>query len=147
MTTRSIRTEADRAAAIQLMRLRKLPFTVTITQGARRSEEQNHLQHLWCREIADQLGDRTAEEVRGHCKLHHAVPILRAEHGDFRATYDELIRPRPYEEKLRLMMAPIDLPATRLMTIDQKSRYLDAISQEFTALGVKLTDPEALRAA
>jgi hypothetical protein len=119
----------------------KPPITITVTSGASRSIEQNKLQRLWCMEAAEQLGDRTAEEVRGFCKLHYGVPIMREGHDDFRETYDRLIKPLPYETKLAYMMEPLDFPITRLMTVGEKSQYLDAMHKGLSELGVKLTEP------
>jgi hypothetical protein len=119
----------------------KPPLTITVTSGASRSLEQNKLQRLWCMEAAEQLGDRTAEEIRGFCKLHYGVPIMREGHDDFRETYDRLIKPLPYETKLAYMMEPLDFPITRLMTVGEKSQYLDAMHKGLSELGVKLTEP------
>lgn len=142
MTTRTIRNEFDLRQAIELLRARKRPFTLTITAGMVRTKEQNRLQRLWCNEIAEQLGDRTAENVRGETKLRCGVPILRAESDRFCEKYDRLIRPRPYEEKVELMMEPMDFPVTRLMNTDQKTRFLDAMHAHWSAQGVVLTQPE-----
>lgn len=106
----------------------------------KRSIDQNRLQRKWLLE-AEAQGDHTAEEYRGFCKLHFAVPILRWELPEFKEKYDRLIKDRPYEEKLELMQEPLDFPCTRLMTKEQKGRYLDAIYQHFTSLGMRLTDP------
>lgn len=145
MTTRVIETETDRAGAIRLLESRKLPCTVTFKQGKHRSLNQNRLQRLWCNEAAEQLQDETAEEKRAFCKLHFAIPILRAESDEYCEAYDKYIRPLPYEAKLAMMAVPLDYPATRLMTSKQKTQYLDEMWQLFTAQGVKLTDPEELR--
>lgn len=142
MTTRVIRTEVDRALLIQLVKAHKLPFTIDLVKGAHRSVDQNRLQRLWINEIAEQLGDMTPEEVRGLCKLQFGVPILRAENSRFCETYDRYVKPRSYEEKLALMMEPLDMPVTRIMTTDQKTRFLEALSKHFLAQGVVLTEPK-----
>lgn len=111
--------------------------------GRHRSLQQNKLQQKWHMEAAMQLRDETAEEKRAYCKLHFGVPLLRAESDEFRAQYDTIIRPLPYEHKLALMRVPIDFPVTRLMTVDQTTRYLDAVSQHYMSQGVQLTIPEA----
>jgi hypothetical protein len=140
VTTRGVRIEQDRRTVIRLIEQRKMPFTVQITAGAPRSLEQNRLQRLWLLE-AEEQGDQTAEEYRGYCKLHLAVPILRAENDAFREQYDRIVRPLPYEMKLQIMQVPLDLPVTRLMTTKQKTRFLDAMHQHFTSLGFRLTEP------
>jgi hypothetical protein len=147
MTTRVIKSEADLALLIQHLKARPRPYTVDIVKGKHRSTEQNKLQRLWLNEIAEQLGDRTAEEIRGYCKLVFGVPILRAENPAFQERYDAIIRPLPYETKLAIMTEPLDMPVTRLMTTDQKTRYLDAVSQHFLEQGIVLTDPETKKEA
>ena len=143
MTSRVIHTPLDIQSLAGLLKARKLPVTVSIASGVRRSNEQNHLQRKWCNEVAEQLGDRTAEEIRGDGKLRFGVPILRAENEVFREKYDRLIKPRPYSEKLELMMEPIDFPVTRLMTTKQKTEYLDRFAAFYASQGVQLTIPEA----
>lgn len=144
MTTRALQTERDRAELVRLIGALKLPCTVAITKGKKRSIEQNRLQRLWCNEAAEQLQDEAAEDKRAYCKLHFGVPILRMENEDFRAAYDRVIRPHSYEDKLLMMRVPLDFPVTRLMRTGQKKRYLDQMWMHFTALGVRLTDPEGL---
>ena len=141
MTTHIVRSAEDMERVARLVGNLKPPLTITVTSGASRSLEQNKLQRLWCMEAAEQLGDRTAEEVRGFCKLHYGVPIMREGHDDFRETYDRLIKPLPYETKLAYMMEPLDFPITRPMTVGEKSQYLDAMHKGLSELGVKLTDP------
>lgn len=143
---RTVNTEVERELLVRLVRERKIPFTVEITEGRRRSTEQNRLQRLWIREVAEQLGDRTPEEVRGDAKLRFGVPILRTENEIFCEKYDRLIKAKPYEEKLELMMEPMDFPITRLMNVDQKARYLDAFARYYAEQGVQLTDPERFAA-
>lgn len=143
MLTRSVDTETERDMLMRLIQGRKLPITVSIADGKVRTTEQNKLQRLWLAEIAQQLGDRTPEEVRGYCKLTLGVPILRAENEAFRERYDAVVKPLPYEQKLAIMMEPLDLPVTRIMTTKQKTAYLDAIHRHFSERGVILTDPEA----
>lgn len=143
MPSRVIITEADREALHRLLDSQALPFTIELTKGKRRSVEQNRLQRRWLNEIAEQLPDQTAEEWRGYCKLTIGVPILRAENELFCERYDRIIKPHSYEDKLAMMMEPLDFPVTRLMTTKQKTQYLDGIQRHFTRQGVILTDPEA----
>lgn len=142
MTTRILRTGADRDLAIALLQSYKLPCTVNITKGQNRSIEQNKLQRLWLKEASEQLGDHTPEELRAYCKLHLGVPILRGEDEDFCEAYDRIIRPHSYEDKLTMMALPLDFPVTRLMKTGQKCRYLDDVWDHFTGLGVVLTEPK-----
>lgn len=141
MTTRVITAPWERQQLIQFLENQKLPFTINITRGKRRSVEQNRLQRLWMNEISEQLGDQTPEEVRGYCKLTMGVPIMRAESETFCERYDAAIKPLPYEQKIAIMMEPLDLPVTRIMTTNQKTRYLDAIYRHFVEQGMQLTIP------
>jgi hypothetical protein len=107
----------------------------------KRTNAQNRLQRDWMNQLAAQ-GDRTAEEYRAETKLCVGVPILRAEDETFKAGYDEVIRPMDYETKLKLMAIPLDFPVTRLMTKDQKKRYLDAMYNYWVSKGYQLTVKE-----
>ena len=141
MTTRVLKTGADRDGFITLINSYKLPCTVNLTKGLNRSIEQNRLQFLWLQEATEQLGEYRLEGYRAYCKLHFGVPILRGENEEFREAYDRVIRPHSYEDKLIMMSIPLDFPVTRLMTTGQKKRYLDDIGDHFTGLGVQLTEP------
>lgn len=141
MTTRIVKSEYGRKRLIEMIEAKPFPFTVTIADGEHRSAEQNRLQFMWMKEISRQREDMRVEEIRGYCKLAIGVPILREENEAFRLKYDEHVKPLPYEQKLSLMMEPLDMPVTRIMTVKQKSRYLDGIYKHFTEQGVVLTLP------
>lgn len=138
MTTRIVSNEVARKLLVKFIQEQPLPFTCEVVKGKRRSVEQNRLQRVLLNEIAEQLGDRTAEEVRGYCKLTLGVPILRAENELFAEAYDRIIKPLPYEQKIAMMMEPIDFGVTRKMTVAQKTRYLEAVHQHFTEQGLDL---------
>lgn len=142
MTTRFLETDHDRRMLLRFIEGQPLPLTVSLTKGGKRSLRQNKLQRLWLNEISEQLGDRSSEEVRGYCKLTIGVPILRAENDTFRERYDAIVRPLPYEQKLSLMMEPLDFPISRLLTTAQHARYLDGILRHFSERGIVLTIPE-----
>ena len=139
MAHRIIRDAADLAVLTTLLGSLKLPITVTWSKGADRSLEQNRTQFLWAREAAEQRGDVTTEEVRCEWKLHHGIPLLRAENADFQAIYDEAIKPLPYEKKLLAMRF---IPVTSEMTVRQMTQYLDIVQRECAERGIVLTDPE-----
>lgn len=140
MTTRVVATEADRQGLMRLLLARELPYTVEIVKGKRRSVEQNRMQRRLLSEIAEQT-DQTAEEVRAYCKLTIGIPILRSESELFAQKYDAHIRSLPYETKLAMMAEPFDFPVTRLMSVAQKTRYLDEIQRHFGAQGVIFSSP------
>ncbi len=130
------------ADAIQLAKFKpKQLIQCKAATESKRSLAQNRLQRKWLFEAAEQLQDQTAEEYRAYCKLHFGIPILRAESDKFMDVYDRLIRPHSYEEKLELMSIPFDFPVTRMMTVKQKTEYLNKMYQFFRNQGVELTEP------
>lgn len=141
---RVVETEYDRKMLIRFLEAQKLPFTVSTTAGKHRTKLQNRLGRLWMTEIAEQMGDSTAEEWRGYCKLTIGVPILREENEAFRQRYDEIIKPLSYEKKLACMMEPLDFPITRLMSTKQKTAFLDGVNRHFSEKGIVLTQPDDL---
>jgi hypothetical protein len=144
MPTKIIREPAHVEALAKMLTGRKLPITVTWTQGAPRTHAQNRLAQRWFTDIALQLGDMTHEEVRATCKLTIGIPILRAENEAFRLSYDRVFASLTYEAKLAAIRA-FDLPVTRLMTTPQMTAFMDQMQRTWSAQGVRLTDPEALR--
>lgn len=139
---RFVKTAHDKSTLISFIQNSNTPITVTIEKGiiGKRSDKQNKLQRLWMNELAEQ-GDMTAEEYRAFCKLHFGVPILRYENERFCQLYDRDVKWRPYEDKLLFMGEPFDFPVTRLMTVKQHKKYLDAIYVHYTGKGFDLTDP------
>lgn len=141
MTRRIVETEYDRRQAIRFIEGHKLPMTIGIEAIGKRSARQNRLNRQWMLDIAGQMEGWSAEYTRGYCKLHFGIPILRADDEEFCREYDALVRPLPYEHKLKLMMVPFDFGVTRRMTTKQQTAYLDAVHRHFSEQGVALTDP------
>lgn len=138
MPHRIIRTPDDAADLAKLIAGLPIPSTVEWRKGADRSLEQNNLQWRWAMEAAEQRQDMTADEVQREWKLHHGVPILREDSDSFRATYDRMIKPLPYSEKLEAMRI---IDVSSIMGVKQMTRYLDAISKECAEQGIRLTVP------
>ena len=139
MPHRIIESPADIADFTRFLGNLKLPLTVEWTQGRDRTRDQNALQFLWANEAGQQLGDRTAEEIRQEWKLRYGVPILRESSAEFRAVYDKAIKPLPYELKVAAMAF---LPVTSHMTVRQMVQYLDTVQRECLQQGLRLTDPD-----
>lgn len=99
-----------------------------ILRAKKRSLSQNDIGHVWYEQVAAELREDDALGVKCYCKLHHGVPILRAEDAEFRAFYDGAIRGLDYPKKLAAMKY---LPVTSLMTVDQLSRYLVSVQADF----------------
>tara|TARA_R110002020_G_scaffold34073_1_gene104047 strand:- start:511 stop:945 length:435 start_codon:yes stop_codon:yes gene_type:complete len=143
MTEKVIRTAEELQKFMRTIQDEKLPLIIDVRRVNKRSLGQNRLQRLWMNEISQALGDRTPEEVRGYCKLSFGVPILRESNEAFRERYDRILKPLGYQDKLELMMEPIDLAVTRIMTPAQAAEYLDRIIHHFNQQGIILTLPEA----
>jgi hypothetical protein len=142
VTTRTVHTTAERDLLFKFLGEFRLPFTVSIIAGAKRSTEQNALQWRWMQEIAEQRGDVTAQEVQAECKLTVGIPILRRDDMAFREQYDATVRPLHYEAKMLIMQPPIEFPVTSRMTVKQKTEYLDAVFRQWNERGFVLTNPE-----
>jgi len=139
MVQRAVKNEDDLKLLTIYLEGRKRPFTVEITEGRDRSREQNKLAFKWYAEISEQTGE-DREDVRARCKLEIGVPILREAHNKFRATYDKLIRPLAYPEKLSLIR-DTEMPVSSLMNVEQMSRYMDIVFRRHAEIGVVLTIP------
>ncbi len=112
---------------------------VSAKTGKARSLDQNAISHVWYEQVALELREDDALGVKCYCKLHHGVPILRAEDEDFRQFYDNSIKGMTYEQKLGAMKF---LPVTSLMTKPQLSAYLVAVQDDYRKRGVVLSFPE-----
>jgi len=112
---------------------------VSAKTGKARSLDQNGISHVWYEQLAREMREDDALGYKCYCKLHHGVPILRAEDEDFKATYDSALKNLSYEQKLQVMKY---LPVTSLMTKTQLSKYLDAVQADFLSRGVRLEYPE-----
>lgn len=139
MVQRIIKTKDDLALLAVYLDGRKLPMTVDVQDGRDRSSEQNRLSQKWYTEIAEQTGE-DREDVRARCKLEIGVPLLREASEQFRATYDRLIRPLDYADKLA-MIRDTDMPVTRLMKVTDMTRYMDAVFLRHAEFGIVLTVP------
>lgn len=104
----------------------------------KRTLDQNALIYALYADAAKQLSDCTAEEIKCYCKLHFGVPILRRDSAEFKQVYDELLRPMDYENKLKLMGLPINIPITSIMNKAQLSEYVDRIIQNFAEQNIVL---------
>ena len=144
MPTKIIREPAHVDALGILLGARKFPMTVTWTQGASKTDNQNRLAQRWFTDISRQLGDQTHEDVRAECKVLFGVPILRAENEAFRVEWDAAFAPLSHEQAVHIVKM-LDIPVTRKMLVKQMTAFMDAVHRQFTSQGVHLTDPEALK--
>lgn len=112
---------------------------LTAKVGKARSLDQNAISHAWYEQIARELREDDTVGWKSYCKLHHGIPILRAEDEEFRQFYDGAIKGLIYEQKLQAMKF---MPVTSLMTRPQLSKYLEAVQDDFQNRGVYLMFPE-----
>ena len=109
---------------------------ITIENWENRTPAQNGLSFAVYKTIAEQLTQfDDAEDARAYCKLHYGVPILREENESFKASYDRVLKPLEYVDKLAAIKA-FDLPVTRLMTKTQMGKYTETAFREMAKLGV-----------
>lgn len=113
--------------------------SMAIKVGKKRSLSQNDISHAWYEQISRELREDTPLGVKSASKLNCGIPILRAEDADFRDSYDRLIRPMPYENKVELMKW---FPVTSVMTKAQLSEYLEAMQKFWGERGVMLEFPQ-----
>lgn len=111
---------------------------ISAKTGKARSLDQNAISHAWYEQLARELREDDALGWKCYCKLHHGVPILRAEDEEFREAYDATIKGMTYEQKLMVMRM---LPVSSLMTKPQLSKYLEAMQADFHRRGVRLEFP------
>lgn len=111
-----------------------------VLRAGQRSLDQNAVIHCWYEQMGRELREDSAQGWRRYCKLHHGVPILRAEDADFREFYDAALKDTfTYEQKLKAMDI---LPVTRLMSVAQLSAYMEALQDDFRPRGVTLVVKE-----
>lgn len=102
---------------------------------APRTLAQNAGTHVLYEIIAQALPEDDALGWKCYCKLHHGVPILRAEDPEYREIYDASIKAMAYEQKLKVMRY---FPVTSLMDKKQINKYIEALQADFEPRGVIL---------
>jgi hypothetical protein len=144
MPTRIIRLPQHIDSLAALLRGVKLPITVSWTQGAPRTSAQNRLAFRWYMDAATQLGDRTHSTARAECKVQFAAPILCRDNEAFRLSWSRLRHRFAHEEIVEFVEAT-ELPMTSIMGLKQMVEYMGGIERHWRGLGVRLTDPSALK--
>lgn len=143
MSAMVINSENSLQSAIGFLREQYIRYRfvrMNTKTGKDRSLPQNSFSHAWYGQLARELPEDDALGWKCYCKLHHGVPILRAEDEEFRETYDSAIKGLSYEQKLKVMRL---LPVTSRMTKEQLSKYAEAVQMDFAQRGVRLEFPEA----
>jgi hypothetical protein len=118
---------------------------LNVKTGKDRSLDFNAQSHVWYEQLSRELTEDDALGWKCFCKLHFAVPIMRAEDEEFRTFYDTAIKGLSYEQKLQAMKY---MPVTSLMTNPQFKKYCDEMQKHFLGRGVALEflEPDGRRA-
>ena len=115
-------------------------FRVSVSDYSKiRSISANNQQHLWYGQIAKHYGDRSALDVKNHCKDALGLPILLQSdlHGD---KIDFLLHKleyykHSYESKMKLISC---LEVTSLFSAKESKKYMDQMIYYFNDLGVNI---------
>ena len=102
MQTWTVKNDESLNFLIDALKGQKRPFVVELLP-AHRTIPQNRLFYLMYDIIGKQLYGGDSEHARNECKLTIGVPILRRDSEKFHETYDRLIKPASYEDKLAMM--------------------------------------------
>lgn len=116
-------------------RWQRSKYLRVVVRERTRSLDQNGVTHVWYAQLARELPENDALGWKAYCKLHHGVPILRAECPDFRAFYDAGLLRLTYEQKIAAMRF---VPVTSHMTVPQLTAYMAAMQDDFAKRGVWL---------
>lgn len=136
-----INSEVSLQEAIGLLRetWAKNKYVRMVLKARKRSLDQNALAAVWYEQMAREDRQYDALGHKSYCKLHHGVPIMRAEDEEFRAFYDGALKSLTYEQKREAMKF---VPVTSLMSVEQLSKYLEAVHEDYMLHGVHLNWPE-----
>ena len=118
----------------------KSRYVRMILRAKKRSLDQNALAAVWYEQMAREDRQDDVLGHKGYCKLHHGVPILRAEDAEFREFYDGALKGLTYEQKREAMKF---VPVTSRMSVPQLTAYLEAVHADYASRGVHLQFPAA----
>lgn len=102
MQTWTVKNDEQLNFLLEALKDQKRPFVVELLP-AHRTIPQNRLFYLMYDIIGKQLYGGDEHHARNECKLTIGVPILRRDSEEFAATYDKIIKPAGYEDKLAMM--------------------------------------------
>lgn len=143
MTSRILRTDADRAAWVNFLNAQPLPMTVSAVRGVVRSPPQNRTAAKWYAEIGAEIGE-VPIVVKAMCKEQFGLLIMERDNpawvADWKPVYDEL----SHEQRMKFFQI---VPMTRRFTKRQMTEYMNGIQKFYGAQGIALTDPEARKYA
>jgi len=132
MQTWTVKNEESLNFLIDALKEQKKPFVVELLP-AHRTIPQNRLFYLMYDIIGKQLYGADSEQARNECKLTIGVPILRRDSAEFTKTYDRLIKPASYEDKLAMMEY---ISISSIFDKAQGSEYVTKIFDTYAQKGV-----------
>lgn len=139
----TIRNAVDARRFLMVFDHIEKPFTLAWTPGVKRTLSQNALLHMWFDEIAKHHGDRSATEVKGEC--HHEWGLtIRLRDPQFAWIWDRTGAHLTYEQQCRLLASEA-LGVSSKMSKAELSEYMDAMRRHYDEIGIRLTDPEAMK--
>ena len=146
MTTRTLHSKADVGPlALFLCKQEQWPIRVTIARGeASRTNAQNKTIHLWFKEIAAAFGDRSESDVKSECNLTYGRPILARDDEEWERAFGYIFDSLSLPAKLKAIRV-LDIPFTRRMGVKQLSEYMEQMRRDYDEMGIRLTDPEAMK--
>lgn len=107
-----------------------------------RRDSQNRLKHHWCKEVSLQSNNQDSpEDVRAFCKYRFGIPIL-IRNQEYKDKIQAVFSSLTYEQRIAVMLPPIEMPVTRLFTVKEFDEYLTNIERYYAQNGYRLTTSE-----
>lgn len=114
----------------------KMSFIVELLP-AHRSIPQNRLFYLLYDIIGKQLYGGDENHARNECKLTIGIPILRRDSEKFQQTYDRLLKPASYEDKLAMMEY---ISVSSIFDKAQGTEYIKKMFDTYSQKGVRWSE-------
>lgn len=136
MQTWTVTNQESLNFLIDDLRERKKPFVVELLP-AHRTIPQNRLFYLMYDIIGKQLYGGDEHHARNECKLTIGVPILRRDSEKFQQTYDRLLKPASYEDKLAMMEY---ISVSSIFDKAQGTEYIKKMFDSYAQKGVRWSE-------
>jgi len=136
MQTWKVSNQEQLSFLLDDLRGMKMPFIVELLP-AHRSIPQNRLFYLMYDIIGKQLYGGDEHHARNECKLTIGVPILRRDSQKFQETYDKLLKPASYEDKLAMMEY---ISISSIFDKAQGTEYIKKIFDSYAQKGVRWSE-------
>lgn len=136
MQTWNVKNEESLNFLIEALKKQKKPFLVELLP-AHRTIPQNRLFYLMYDIIGKRLYGDDGHHARNECKLTIGVPILRRDSEKFSATYDKLIKPAEYADKLAMMEY---ISISSIFNKAQGTEYIKKIFDTYAEKGVSWSE-------